>query len=335
MQDQADIAGLMGRIKFEAQKVDQSMREDLVAIQPPVSSLLAEVLEYGLFNGGKRIRPLLAVAGYRLCGGDEPGMYKVGIAFEYLHTATLFHDDIIDRSNVRRGKESIFRKFGTEVAILAGDFLHAHSMAIVGNLTGAQGLSSFCRATKGMVDGEFMQLQNARNHNLSELDYYNAIMGKTGLLIASACEVGGLFGEGDEEEVEALKKYGENLGCAFQIVDDLLDYQGNAAKTGKAIGNDLAEGKMTLPLILAIENANLADKDRLLTIIASEDMRAASFNEVYELIDTYDGFLRAKKQAQEAVDIAIRELRIFSSEKGEDDKKMLENLAGYVLEREK
>jgi len=337
MQVTADIAALMAQVKDEAGKIDSSMREDLAAIEPPVDSLLNEVLEYGLFNGGKRIRPLLAILSSRLCrGGKGDGGYRVGIAFEYLHAATLFHDDIIDRSETRRGHPSIYRKFGTVGAILAGDFLHAHSMSIIGEMTGTDGLCSFCKATKGMVDGEFMQLRNARNHNLSELDYYNAIMGKTGLLIASACEVGGIYGGGEERQITALRKYGENLGCAFQIVDDLLDYQGDTEKIGKAIGNDLAEGKMTLPLILAIEKCDRKHKERLLAILGNEELRANSYDEVYGIIDRYDGFTDARKQAQEAVGNAVDELQVFSAKGGvETEKVLLETLAQYVLHREK
>ena len=127
-----------------------------------------------------------------------------------------------------------------------------------------------------MVDGEFMQLRNSKRHNLSELDYYEAIMGKTGLLIAAACEIGALYGGGDMGKVKALRQYGVNLGCAYQIIDDLLDYQGDPEKTGKAVGNDLAEGKMTLPLILAFNKASSIDKTRIMQILADDRLQSCS-----------------------------------------------------------
>ncbi|MCP3888114.1 MAG: polyprenyl synthetase family protein [Desulfobulbaceae bacterium] len=335
MQNNTFMLGFLNQIKTEAAKVDQCMRADLSALHGDIDALLSEVLDYGLFNGGKRIRPLLAVLGARLCGNQSEEQYRLGIAFEYLHAATLFHDDIIDQSEIRRGKSSVFKKFGTVAAILAGDFLHAHSMALVGQLAGEAGLRSFCRATKGMVDGEFMQLRNAQKYNLSELDYYDAVMGKTGLLIASACEVGAIYAGGDERYVEALRSYGENLGRAFQIIDDLLDYQGDPGKTGKKLGNDLVEGKMTLPVIIAVNRAGKEDKQRLFEILSNNELRCSSFDEVSLLIERYDGFTTAKIKAEEAVIIAEKQLQIFSSGGVSTEKKLLVELARFVITREK
>lgn len=326
---------LINLLKDQAQKIDTCMRADLDDLQATMDTLLLEVLEYGLFSGGKRVRPLLAVTAAKLCGRMGEGAYRLGIAFEYLHGATLFHDDIIDQSDTRRGKASIHKRFGTVEAILAGDFLHAHSMAIIGELSGQAGLDVFCRATKGMVDGEFMQLRNAKRHNLSELDYYNAIMGKTGLLISAACEVGGIYGGGSELEISALKSYGENLGCAFQIVDDLLDYLGDPVKTGKKVGNDLAEAKMTLPLIMAISKADDEDRSRLLTILADRVLRRTCFLEVSELISKYNGFVDAKDRAETAVKKAVISLQIFSSPEVSNARELLEGLAQFVISREK
>ncbi|MCP4339745.1 MAG: polyprenyl synthetase family protein [Desulfobulbaceae bacterium] len=322
-------------VKAEAEKINVVMQEDLALLKPDVDDLLLEVLDYGLLNGGKRIRPLLVVLASRLCGRKDDGEYRLGVAFEYLHAATLFHDDIIDKSDTRRGKQSVYRKFGTIAAILAGDFLHARSMSMVGKYSGQEGLEVFCKATTGMVDGEFMQLRNATKHSLSELDYYNAIMGKTGLLISAACEVGALYGGGDEPSVKALREYGVHLGCAYQIVDDLLDYQGDSAKTGKVVGNDLAEGKMTLPLILTINKANQTDRTRLLEILEDSDQRAQCVEEVSTIITRYGGFAGARKKAEEAVENASGMLDTFSGANIEFERNVLEGLARYVLTREK
>jgi len=326
---------ILGAVKREAEKIDSCMRADLERLRPDIDGLLFEVLEYGLLNGGKRIRPLLVVLASRLCGNDDEEAYILGTAFEYLHAATLFHDDIIDKSETRRGALSVYQKFGTIAAILAGDFLHAQSMAMVGKLTGQAGLDVFCRATTGMVDGEFMQLRNVTNNNLSELDYYNAIMGKTGLLISAACEVGALYAGGDRKNVDALREYGAHLGCAFQIVDDLLDYQGDSAKTGKAVGNDLAEGKMTLPLILAMNEADSKDRFRLLQILEDGSRRVLCVEEVIAVIAKYNGFDRARKRAEEAVENATGILTVFSNKSTGFERNLLEGLARYVLTREK
>ena len=183
----ADGASILASIKAEAEKINSFINADLERISSEADNLLGEVLKYGLLNGGKRIRPLLVVLASRVCGRDDADCYRLGCAFEYLHAATLFHDDIIDNSDTWRGVYSVFKKFGVTPAILAGDYLHALSMSIVSQYSGRKGLEIFCRATTGMVDGEFMQLRNAAMQSLSESDYYYAIMGKTGLLIAAAC----------------------------------------------------------------------------------------------------------------------------------------------------
>jgi octaprenyl-diphosphate synthase len=326
----------LAEIRREAGAVDACMREDLARLAPEADPLLVEILNYGLFNGGKRIRPLLVVLAAALCGGDRGrAIYRLGCAFEYLHAATLFHDDIIDGSPTRRGKASVYHKYGTVAAILAGDFLHAFAMATVGEISGREGLAVFCRATTGMVDGEFLQLRNSTRHNLTEEEYYQAIMGKTGLLIAAACELGARSAGAKQETVRALREYGEHLGCAFQIVDDLLDYQGNGAKTGKAVGNDLAEGKVTLPLILALERLEEEERAKLRQILADPEARRSSFTEVSALIDGSDGFLRARKRAEAAVARAISALALVPGGKATPEKNLLAELARYVLAREK
>ena len=335
MQSVVGAESILFAVKAEAEKIDIFMRADLGRLKSNVDELLLEVLNYGLFNGGKRIRPLLVVLASRLCGKKDDESYRLGAAFEYLHAATLFHDDIIDKSETRRGNQSVYRKFGTIAAILAGDFLHAQAMATVGKFSGQEGLDVFCKATTGMVDGEFMQLRNAQKHNLSELDYYNAIMGKTGLLISAACEVGALYGGGDEQSVKALREYGVHLGCAYQIVDDLLDYQGDSLKTGKAVGNDLVEGKMTLPLILTIHKANHTDRTRLLKILGDSALRPLCVEEVCTIISKYGGFDAARKRAEDTVEKASEMLAAFSGENISVERNLLEGLARYVLTREK
>lgn len=328
------VDSVLAAVKTEAAKVDEYMRADLAHLEPAIDDLLREVLEYGLFTGGKRIRPLLAVFAARLCGNFDPGVYRLGCAFEYLHAATLFHDDIIDNSAMRRGKKSVYKKFGSIAAILAGDFLHALAMSTVGRLAGTKGLEIFCNATTGMVDGEFMQLRNATKHNLSELEYYDAIMMKTGLLIAAACEVGAIYGGGNSEQVKALRDYGVNLGCAFQIIDDLLDYLGDPGITGKAVGNDLIEGKVTLPLILTLNCAERKAKERLESILASKDGRSSHIQEVAAIIESAGGFAAAREKAVAAVQHAITALKVFpATESCLYERQVLEGLARYILAR--
>ena len=331
----ADTGILMAAIRRESSRIDDAMHADLDRLAVTADGLLTEVLNYGLFNGGKRIRPLLVVLAARLCGRSDPEVYNLARAFEYLHAATLMHDDVIDNAETRRGRPSVYKKFGLVAAILAGDFLHARSMAIVGELAGAEALSVFSEATGRIVDGEFLQMRNAADLNLLEEDYQRAILGKTGLLIAAACEVGVIWAGRGNEERNALRAYGIHLGCAFQIIDDLLDYQGDKGKTGKAVGNDLVEGKMTLPLILAVHQADHQDRRRLQEILADAADRRRVFAEVSRLIEKYNGFSMSRRRAEEAAAAALAQLDVFPDKAGGQEKAILQGLVKYVLEREK
>ena len=322
-------------IAGEADTINRFMREDIGALAATLDPLLAEILEYGLFSGGKRIRPLLTIISSRLSGRDDQELYRLACAFEYLHVATLFHDDVIDRAESRRGKVSVNRRYGTVGAILAGDFLHAHSMGIVGRYAGTRGLDIFTEATRGMVDGEFVQLRNSDNLNQSEDDYFTVVMGKTALLIGASCEIGALFGGADEKKQRALKTYGIHLGCAFQIVDDILDYLGDERVTGKAVGTDLKEGKMTLPLIIALQNAPTVERGRMLVALKQGPESTADFSDTVDFIDSYGGFLGARRKAESIVEQALAPLHLFHRGEHRESIEFLQELSAYVLKRDK
>lgn len=313
------------------------MKTDLDVITVKVDALLKEVLEYSLFGGGKRFRPLLTVMSARLLGNGENGdeLYKLAVAFEYLHVATLLHDDVIDNGLTRRGRPTVHLKYGMVPAILAGDFLHARAMSIVGSIGGMEALNVFCGATRAMVDGEFVQMRNTENYNQSVDQYFQGILGKTALLIGAAAEVGCIFRNGGSRERSALNQYGVNLGCAFQIIDDLLDYQGEESLTGKKCGNDLVEGKITLPLIITLNRADEKERSRIMQILASKEERKGAFDEISEMITRYDGFIDSRKKAQEFIDIALNHLNTFKDNGADQAFSILEGMAWYVMERKK
>ena len=322
-------------ISLESEKISELIRDDIAKIALTCDPLLAEILDYALLGGGKRVRPLLVILSGRICGKDDHDLYRLAVAFEYLHVATLLHDDVIDQADTRRGVTSVYCKYGLIGAILAGDFLHAHSMEIVARLGGDSSVKIFTNATRGMADGEFVQLRNSSNFNQSEADYFSVIMGKTALLIGAACEVGGIYSGAGGKKLEALKEYGIKLGCAFQIVDDILDYQGQVEKTGKAVGNDLVEGKMTLPLIQAMERANPEDRKRLLGILEEEETRGSRFDEVVGLITQYRGFVDSKVKAEIIIEEAVTALELLLSSENSESIEILRGLAQYVLNRKK
>jgi octaprenyl-diphosphate synthase len=208
-------------------------------------------------------------------------------------------------------------------------------MAIVGALAGIEALNIFSEATGRMVDGEFLQMRNAACFNLSEEDYQRAILEKTGLLIAAACEVGALWAGGTEEQRVALREYGLCLGSAFQMIDDLLDYQGKAVATGKQVGNDLVEGKMTYPLIVTVQRADKSDRECLRQIIEDPELRRNGLGEVTEMIARYDGFRMARKKAEEMAIASLQPLAIFSDQVKGREMAAMQGLVQYVLNREK
>jgi len=331
---------LLQAIAPDVARIDQAMKEDLQNSTQGCDPLLIEVLSYGIFNGGKRLRPLLVLLAAKLVGISENRMsdeivLQLAIAFEYLHGATLYHDDVIDQADMRRGKPSVVKKYGEISAILGGDFLHSRSMFLVGSTAGSEALNVFCHATNAMVDGEFLQLRNARNYNLSEEDYFAAVRGKTALLIAATCEIGAMAGGATVAERKALTAYGKGIGIAFQIVDDLLDYQGDTASTGKAVGNDFQEGKMTLPVILALNKAGDSEKMRLLSLLSDADLKGKGFVEAYALIEKNDGFSASRKQAELIVGESLTGLEIFTGGNATMARNTLHTLAEYVLVRRK
>jgi len=329
---------LLARLKPEIDTVDQAMQTDLQNLVNIglIPSSLFKVLEHALFNGGKRIRPLLCILAAGLCGNNSKEIYPLAIAFEYLHVATLLHDDVIDHADTRRGRPAVNTIFGLTPAILAGDFLHARAMFLIGTLGGKQSLELICRATEAMVAGEFLQLANARNFNPSEKDYFAVINGKTALFIGAVCETGGIFAGATAMELEALKTYGANLGQAFQIQDDLLDYLGDPAKTGKTVGNDFCEGKMTLPLIHALKTAAKTESAFLLTLLKGpKSERYAKLAEAKDIIDKNGGFEYGRQVAEKLISTSLAGLDIFAARKNEQISATLTGLAGYVIHRDK
>jgi octaprenyl-diphosphate synthase len=209
-------------------------------------------------------------------------------------------------------------------------------MFLVGTLGGKRCLDLICKATEAMVAGEFLQIANADNLNQSEKDYFSVINGKTALFIGAVCETGGIFSGADEKQIQALRLYGANLGLAFQIQDDLLDYLGDSALTGKNVGNDFIEGKMTLPLIHTLQTADKTESGFLFDLLRDEkSKRMAKFDDAREIISKNGGFKYASQLAAELIDKGIDSLAQFGSEPSRETHAILTGLARYVISRDK
>ena len=217
-------------------------------------ALIPQLAGYLIASGGKRLRPLLTLACARLCGltvGDEA--VRLAASVEFIHTATLLHDDVIDDSSLRRGSASANAVWGNKASVLVGDFLYSGAFQLMVSTQNLATLKTLADASAVIASGEVAQLATANDLNTNHQDYLDVIEAKTAALFAAACQVGGEAARTSTSQVEAVRDYGHNLGMAFQLIDDALDYSADQEKLGKTVGDDFAEGKVTLPVLLAFE----------------------------------------------------------------------------------
>ena len=212
--------------------------------------LIPELAHHLIDSGGKRLRPMLTIAAAKLCGYEGAGHIRLSAAVEFMHTATLLHDDVVDDSDYRRGKKSARLVWGNQASVLVGDFLLGQAFRMMVDVGSLPALKILSNAAAVIAEGEVMQLAAAKNTATTEDDYLEIIAAKTAALFSAATEVGAAIAQRPAAEQTALKSYGRNLGIAFQLVDDALDYSGDSASLGKAVGDDFREGKITLPVIL-------------------------------------------------------------------------------------
>jgi len=319
------------------EQILESVRQDLAEIEvaltenlKPYLPMVSHVAKYIMFSGGKRIRPLLMILSARLCGYKGDYDKTLSVVFEYLHAATLLHDDVVDDADVRRGNPVAHSIWGTPATVLVGDFLLARSMAIAAETDSLPIIDVLADTTAQMSEGEIHQLLHKGDLTVNEKDYMEVIGRKTAHLIRAACQVGALLARAPEEQVQALAEYGYQLGIAFQMADDLLDYTADTKVIGKPIGTDLKEGKLTLPVIYALNRATGEDRRRLEIIIQDTDITEADFETVLGLIKKYGGIAYTRERAQEHIEQAKTCLDIFSASK---PRTLIEHLADYVLVR--
>jgi len=292
--------------------------------------LIRKVGEYILSNGGKRLRPTLLLLSARLCGYQGRRHIPLAAVVEFIHTATLLHDDVIDNASMRRGKASTNILWGNGASILIGDFLFSKSFY----LTVADGDLSILKVLSGtttrMAEGEVLQLLKGCDVEATEKDYLSVITNKTASLISAACQIGAILGKITKNKETALADYGMNLGIAFQLMDDCLDYTSSNEELGKVIGNDLREGKITLPLIFAIKNAVPAEMEDILEALKSDKLQDAQLSSVVSLINKYRGIDYTLNMARKYVENAKACLNIFEPSL---EKTALIALTDYVVER--
>lgn len=288
------IQDIFHRLKADIDRINHSLAANLSSHV----KLINDVGNYILTSGGKRVRPLLFVLSARLCGCRDDQLADVSTIFEYLHAATLLHDDVVDAATVRRGISSANMIWGNQAVILVGDFLLAKALSIASATERMKVVEVLSRTTTMMAEGEVLQLIHTGNVNLTEADYFEVITRKTAILMSAACRIGAIMAGVDEARETALSEFGLNLGITFQLVDDLLDYTGDAQALGKPVGNDLKEGKITLPLIHALAAATGAERQRLQEVAAAPDPEAMA-RDLIPAMERYGSLDHARRQAQE------------------------------------
>ena len=310
----------------DMQAVNAMIRERMASEHAP---RIPEVTAHLVEAGGKRLRPMLTLAAARLCGYDGPYHIHLAATVEFIHTATLLHDDVVDDSKQRRGRPTANLLWDNTSSVLVGDYLFARSFQVMVETGSLRVLGILSNASATIAEGEVLQLTAARNLETTEETYLRVVRGKTAALFSAATEVGGIIAAAPEPHVAALRAYGDALGIAFQIVDDLLDYGGTAA-IGKALGDDLREGKLTLPVIRALAQADEEERAFWSRTIGKGRVEAGDLDRAQAILARH-GALESTRQT--ALDWAERARLSLRALPDHPLSEMLEDLASYVVER--
>jgi octaprenyl-diphosphate synthase len=271
--------------------------------------LVPEIARYLIDAGGKRLRPMLTVASAMLFGHATGSEVNFAAAVEFMHNATLLHDDVVDESAMRRGRAAARMRWGNQASVLVGDFLLGQAFMMMVETGNIPALEVISKAATIIAEGEVLQLSKTRDLSATADDYNEVIRAKTATLFEAATEVGAMAGGADATGRRALRDYGRELGYAFQLVDDVLDYRGEAGTLGKNTGDDLREGKMTLPIILALQAATPAERQVIETALGDPEVSEAVLKQVIGILERHDTLGRTIDQAQAHARAAREALR--------------------------
>ena len=291
---------------------------------------IPEVTAHLVEAGGKRLRPMLTLAAARMCGYQGDHHVRLAATVEFIHTATLLHDDVVDESERRRGRPTANLLWDNKSSVLVGDYLFARSFQLMVETGSLRVLDILANASAVIAEGEVLQLTAAQDITTTEAIYLQVVRGKTAALFAAATEVGGVIAAATEEQVQALRHYGDALGIAFQIVDDLLDYGGTAATIGKNTGDDFRERKLTLPVIKAIAKADAEERAFWARTIGKGDQRDGDLDHAIALMSRHGAMEDARQQALDWAAQARDALHVLPDH---PLRAMLSDLAAYVVAR--
>lgn len=305
--DPADSS--LALISEDMAKVDVVIAQRLATDVP----LVSQISNYIISAGGKRLRPALLLLMSGALGGTSPHKYQLAAVVEFIHTATLLHDDVVDESTLRRGRPTANESFGNAASVLVGDFLYSRAFQMMVECGSMRVMSILAEATNVIAEGEVLQLMNMHDASLDETAYLRVIRSKTAKLFEASARLAAVLTASDVATEEACATYGQALGTAFQVIDDALDYEGDASRMGKNLGDDLREGKVTLPLIIAMQRASSADAALIRQAIEQPDeqrlnQQLQSILSVIHRTDALQATHQAAKQESERASAALQAL---------------------------
>ena len=308
------VAELQALVRSEMEAVNDFIRERMASDVPMIPELASHLIN----SGGKRLRPMLTIAASRMCDYTGSDHIKLAATVEFLHTATLLHDDVVDESDMRRGSKTARMLWGNQASVLVGDFLLGRAFKLMVETKSLRALEIIADAASIIAEGEVMQLAAAKDTSTTEDAYLRVISAKTAALFAAASEIGAVISKREGNEAAALHSYGRNLGIAFQLVDDALDYGGRAAALGKNTGDDFREGKITLPVVLAFRRGTAEERSFWERTLQQGDRQEGDLERAVELMHRHsaleDTILRARHYGAMAIDA----LAIFPESKYRD-----------------
>ncbi len=302
MQNFSEIQALM--------KSDLEMTDDILINRLNSNvELINQMSHYIINSGGKRIRPLLLLLCARATSYSGKDLHPMAVVIELIHTATLLHDDVVDESATRRGQNTVNELWGNAPSVLVGDFLYSRAFEIMVEPNSMEIMRVLSKATNQISEGEVLQLLNIRNAKVSRSDYFGVIEQKTACLFKAACQIAGILSESSEELITALGSFGMHLGNAFQIIDDTLDYESDSSMIGKEIGDDLSEGKVTLPMIYALEQTTGKENKILTNAITEAD--ASNIDNIVDILINIKAFEFSRNVAKDESIKALNSLKVI------------------------
>lgn len=315
---------MMSPIAADMEAVNAVIRRQLHSEVP----LVNQIAEYIISAGGKRLRPVLVLLMAQAYGYGGDKHHELAAVIEFIHTATLLHDDVVDESSLRRGRQTANALFGNAASVLVGDFLYSRAFQMMVAVDNARVMQIVADATNVIAEGEVLQLLNMHNPDVSEENYLQVIRSKTAKLFEAAAQLGVLIAGGGDEVIDAAGEYGRSLGTAFQLIDDVLDYSGNASDIGKNVGDDLREGKPTLPLIYLMENGTPEQRALVRSCIENGDEQ--HFDEILAAITTSGALDYTRHEAEKA---AQRAAAAISGLPNSQFKDSLLQLSAFAVDR--